>query len=65
VAWISLRQRAAARPEGKTADYSSYRDFYAMFEGMPRHEICDDEADAASVARRIRAGLDAGLYRLN
>jgi chloramphenicol 3-O-phosphotransferase len=58
-------QRAAARPEGKIADYSIYRDFYAMFKGLPRHEICDDEAAAVSVARQIRSGLDAGLYRLN
>jgi predicted kinase len=58
-------QRAAARPEGQIADYAIYRDFYTMFEGLPHHEICDDEADAASIARRIRAGLDQGLYRLN
>lgn len=58
-------QRAAARPEGKIADYSAYRDFYGLFQGLPQHEICDDEADAASVARRIRAGLNAGRYRLD
>lgn len=57
-------QRAAARPEGKIADYSMYRDFYAMFKGLPEHEICDDEADAGSIARRIRAGLDQGIFRL-
>ena len=57
-------QRAAARPEGKIADYGVYRDFYTMFEGLPQHEICDDEADAASIARRIRAGLDQGIFRL-
>lgn len=60
----TCEQRAAARPEGKIADYSVYRDFYAMFEGLPKHEISDDHADAAAVARRIRAGLDAGLFRL-
>jgi len=57
-------ERAAARPEGKIADYSVYRDFYAMFEGLPKHEIGDCEADAASVARRIRTGLDEGVFRL-
>ena len=57
-------QRAATRPEGKIADYGAYRDFYTMFEGLPQHEICDDEADAASIARRIRAGLDQGIFRL-
>ena len=59
------KQRAAARPEGAIADYSVYREFYTMFEGLPQHEICDDAADAASIAGRIRAGLDQGLYRLH
>jgi predicted kinase len=58
-------QRAAARPEGKIADYNVYRDFYTMFEGLPKHEIGDDHADAGSIARRIRAGLDQGTFRLN
>ena len=55
--------RAAARPEGKIADYSGYRDFYAMFEGLPQHAVSDDAADARTVARRIRDGLDQGLFR--
>jgi len=57
-------RRAAERPEGKLSDYSIYRDFYTMFEGLPKYEISDDEADAVSIARRIRAGLDQGLFRL-
>ncbi|GGG67581.1 AAA family ATPase [Edaphobacter dinghuensis] len=56
--------RSGARPEGTIADYSMYRDFYAMFEGAPRHEICDDAADARSLARRIREGIDGGLFRV-
>jgi len=60
----TCERRAAARPEGKVADYGVYRDFYALFEGLPKHEICDDDADPASVARRIRAGLDQGIFRL-
>ena len=58
-------QRAAARPEGKIADYGIYRDFYAMFEGLPAHEISDDIADAASLAQRIRSGLNNGTFRLD
>lgn len=58
-------QRAAARPEGTIPDYSQYRDFYAMFEGLPKHEITDDRSDAVSTARRIREGLDQGIFRLN
>ncbi|HEY5256597.1 MAG TPA: AAA family ATPase [Acidobacteriaceae bacterium] len=59
------KQRAASRPEGKIADYSAYRDFYAMFEGLSNHEVGDVEANPASIARRIRAGLDQGIFRLN
>ncbi len=58
-------QRAAARAEGRISDYSVYRDFYTMFEGLPKHEVGDDEADAASIARQIRTGLDQGIFRLD
>jgi adenylylsulfate kinase-like enzyme len=58
-------KRARERKEGAIRDYSMYRDFYAMFEGMPRHEICDDEADAKALAARIRAGLDGGGFRIS
>lgn len=57
-------QRASARPEGTIVDYSAYRDFYTMFEGLSQFEIHDDEADAAAIAKRIRAGLDQGGFRL-
>jgi len=57
-------QRAAGRAEGKIADYAVYRDFYRMFEGMPTHEIADDDADCESLARRIRKGLDKGVFRV-
>jgi hypothetical protein len=60
----ACEQRAAARPEGRIADYGVYRDFYTMFEGLPEHEIADDDADAGSIARRIRTGLDKGIFRL-
>jgi predicted kinase len=61
----TCEQRAAARSEGKIADYNPYRDFYATFEGLPKHEISDDDADAGSIARRIRSGLDQGIFRLD
>lgn len=56
--------RARERSEGKIADYSVYREFYALFEGAERHTICDDEADAALLAARIRDGLGAGKFRV-
>ena len=58
-------QRTAARAEGKISDYTIYRDFYKMFQGLPKHEISDDTADAKSIAQRIRAGLDEGIFRLS
>ena len=57
-------RRAASRPEGTISDYNVYRNFYSMFEGSPLHEICDDEADARSIARRIRDGLDEGRFKI-
>jgi hypothetical protein len=61
----TCEERAAARPEGKISNYDIYRDFYAMFEGSSKHEISDDNADAPSIARRIRDGLDRGIFRLD
>jgi hypothetical protein len=60
----TCEQRAAARPEGKITDYSIYRDFYTMFQGLPKHEISDDNADAKSIARQIRMGIDQNIFRL-
>jgi hypothetical protein len=56
--------RAAARPEGRIADYSAYRDFYAMFEKTPSPAICDEEADAGALARRIYEGLQTGEFKV-
>jgi hypothetical protein len=61
----TCEEPAAARPEGKISNYDIYRDFYAMFEGSSKHEISDDKADAPSIARRIRDGLDRGIFRLD
>lgn len=61
----TCEQRALARPEGNLSDYSRYRDFYTLFEGLPKHEISDDQAEPVSIARRIREGLDRGIFRLN
>jgi predicted kinase len=58
-------QRAAARTEGAIADYSVYRDFYPLFEGLPKHEVGDVETDPGSIARQIREGLDQGAFRLD
>jgi predicted kinase len=56
--------RAAARSEGAIGDYAPYRELYAAFDGVERFTIRDDEGDAAAVAARVRAGLDAGEFRM-
>lgn len=56
--------RAAGRAQGRIADYTPYRDFYSLFEGADGCAICDDEADAAVVAGRIRDGLGTGIFRV-
>lgn len=55
-------QRAAERPDGRILDYP--RDFYAMFEGRPEHEVCNDALDPRTAALQVRQGLDAGVFRL-
>jgi len=58
-------QRASERNPGRVADYSCYRDFYAMFEGRPQNEISNDALDARSTALQIRRGLDTDLFRVS
>jgi len=36
-----------------------------MFEGLPKHEVGNLGADAVSIAREIRAGLDQGIFRMD
>lgn len=57
--------RAAARPQGTITDYARYRELYASFDDAGRFTIRDDASDAATLAARIRAGLDAGSFRVS
>jgi hypothetical protein len=54
--------RAAGRAQGSIADYTPYRDFYALFVGADRYTIHDDEADVPVVAARIRDGIGSGIF---
>jgi chloramphenicol 3-O-phosphotransferase len=56
--------RAAARVDGAIADYGPYRDLYADFDAAPDHLLSDESADAAALAALVRAGVDAGQFRL-
>jgi len=56
--------RAATRTEGTIADYGPYRDLYDDFDALAAHILSDDDADAATMAAKIRAGVDAGTFRL-
>lgn len=57
-------ERASTRKEGAIKDYESLKEFYALFEGGILGPICDDHADAASLARRIVEGLNEGRFRV-
>jgi len=57
--------RASSRAEGKIADYTSYIDFYRLFERADDYTIHDDEADASAVARRIKEQISAGTFRIS
>jgi len=54
--------RAATRSEGRIANYAKHHEFYALFEAPSNHLVCDDEADAGTVARRIHEGLGKGEF---
>ena len=56
--------RASSRAAGKIADYTSYIDFYRLFERADHYTIHDDEADAAAIARRIKEQISAGTFRV-
>jgi adenylate kinase family enzyme len=57
--------RAAGRTEGIITDYAPYHDLYADFDQVSRrHLVCDDSADAATIATHIREGLTEGKFRL-
>jgi adenylylsulfate kinase-like enzyme len=59
-------ERASSREKGAITDHAGLKDFYALFqdESGGIEPICDDSADAASLARRIAEGLDAGRFRV-
>jgi gluconate kinase len=57
-------ERASARKEGAITEYARLRDFYALFEEGSIDPICDDNADPASLARRIAGGLNQGRFRV-
>lgn len=54
--------RAASRVEGRIFDYAGYRDFYKLFEASSIPAVCEDEADAGTVATRICEGLSTGRF---
>lgn len=57
-------ERAGSRAEGAITDYARIRDFYALFEEGSVEPVCDDEADPASLARRIAEGIEQGRFRV-
>lgn len=57
-------QRASSRLEGAITDYPMMQGFYARFEEGKVEAICDDHADAESLARQIADGLSQGRFRV-
>lgn len=57
-------KRAASREEGAIQDSVMLKNFYARFEEGTIEPICDDNADAESLARRIAEGLNRGQFRV-
>jgi len=57
-------ERAASRKEGAIADHAMMKNFYARFEEGNVEAICDDIADAESLAHRIAEGLNQGRFRV-
>ena len=57
-------ERAASRERGAITDYERLKSFYARFEDASMEPICDDAADAGTLARRIDEGLNQGRFRV-
>ena len=60
------KRRAAGREEGAVADYSRFQNLYDAFDAASAGRvICDDESNAETIAARVRAGIDEGVFRVN
>lgn len=57
--------RAADRMEGKIGDYTNYKNLYKEFDTVKRNIIYDNEGDAASIAAKVREGLDELMFRVS
>jgi hypothetical protein len=56
--------RAAARPDGRTADSTSHEEFHALFEDAGPAIIREDTADACDLPARIAEGIAQGTHLL-
>jgi gluconate kinase len=57
-------ERAASRSEGRMTDRDMLKTFYGRFKEGNVVPVCDDHADAVSLARRIADGLNQGQFRV-
>lgn len=57
-------ERASSREKGAITEYARLKNFYALFEDGKIEPICDDNADPASLARRIAEELNQGRFRM-
>jgi len=57
--------RAATRHEGKITDYKRYHDLYTSFNQVQRYIIPDDTSDPQAIAKKVREGLDEGIFTID
>jgi ABC-type oligopeptide transport system ATPase subunit len=55
--------RSSSREEGKIEYDERFIKFYEMFGEMEQYIVEENEADAKSIAERVKRGLDVGLFR--
>jgi adenylylsulfate kinase-like enzyme len=56
--------RAANRADGAINDYSQYRSFYELFEGVESNTIRNDEATVQQLTAQITHELNGGRFRI-
>jgi hypothetical protein len=54
--------RISEKMKNNMEDYTGFHEFYESFTFAERHTISDEESNAATIAQRIREGIDEGRF---
>ncbi len=57
-------ERAANRTEGKVDDYTPFQKLYSSFNEVGQYTISSDTDDVTTIAKRIKDGLQKGIFRV-